>query len=685
MTQNQASMRYTMNSKDILPPVRRQRRLALFKSLLIPVLTLAFFLVAPHWLNVKLRTELSQSMAASPAFTPAQREEWLVKIATMDFDAIGQAATPGLEKLHDHLVAAGVAANFQRLHWGLGLALLLALGLDAAVWIIYALNERAKRSQADLIRSYQLAWRISMVSAIATLFLLIPLLTYAVFEFSVILTDHYIPKLLFLIVLLGGLALLNCGVILFKKIPLEFHEPMAREVAPAEAPELWQAVRQAAGRLATSPPDRIIIGMQLNFYVTELEVKHDGGRTRGKALFLSLPLLKLLSEAEVTAIIGHELGHFIGEDTRLTREFFPLRLKARATLVAMARSGWVGWPSFQFLNFFGWCFGETEKATSRSRELLADQQAATLTSPATAARALVRFQVAVEAFQRHLKSAIHRATGELPNRPLALVVRETLAAEPEFWTRLFEQKQPHPLDSHPALHVRLDSLGQPMSAAEAQALAGEDSVSAYDQWLSHHPELFTSLDQQTAKVLADLQSRSAVVAADYGTPGGRELLDRLFPAFKWRVRPAAYGVGLAFLGVFILLGLLLALEADVPSARLIGLMMAGVSALTMVIQYQRHYRSELLLTAEGLRYSGWCRPLRFADVQTISAAGHYSNLILTFHWKTRQPPLWKLSLLRLPGRRETLSLSMLPGKPLANGQLILRYFTRQRAPDPKPQ
>jgi Zn-dependent protease with chaperone function len=165
---------------------------------------------------------------------------------------------------------------------------------------------------------------------------------------------------------------------------------MSREVTPEDAPELWQAVKDAARKLQTTPPDRIIIGMQFNFYVTELAVLHDAGRAEGKTLYLSYPLLKQLSADEVLAIIGHELGHFIGEDTRMTREFYPLRYKNHETMVAMARSGWVGWPSFQFLNFFGWCFGETEQAASRARELLADKKAAELTTAQTAAHALVR-------------------------------------------------------------------------------------------------------------------------------------------------------------------------------------------------------------------------------------------------------------------------------------------------------
>ena len=196
---------------------------------------------------------------------------------------------------------------------------------------------------------------------------------------------------------------------------------------------------------------------------------------------------------------------FIGEDTRMTREFYPLRFKIRATMVAMARSGWVGWPSFQFLNFFTWCFGETEHAASRKRELLADEKAAALTSPRTAASALVRFQVATEAFRRGLADAIKNKIENPLNVPLQAIVQEKLAADTEFWHQLFEQKLPHPLDSHPSLHVRLEALGQNFSVEDARNIALAESKSAYVKWFSTHEALFDNLAKQAQTAMGKMR------------------------------------------------------------------------------------------------------------------------------------------------------------------------------------
>jgi len=373
--------------------VHKNLLLALFKSLVVPMLTLAFFFAAPHWLNSKLRTQITDAVNASSNLSFAEKSQRVEKIARIDFKQVCADCPPGMEKLRDNLEQAGVVGNFQRLRWGLWMSLVLAGVSVISVFAIFALNQKAKQSQKALIGCYRLGWGIGMVAALAKVFLLIPLLAYGSFEFTVLLADHYYPKLLLVIVLGGVFALWRSAAILMKKIPLEFNEPMSREVTPVEAPELWRAVRTAAERLQTTPPDRILIGLQLNFYVTELAVKHDAGRAEGKTLYISYPLLKQLSEDQVVAIIGHELGHFIGEDTKMTREFYPLRLKVRATMLAMVSSGWIGWPSFQFLNFFSWCFSETEQAASRVRELLADQRAAALTTSQTAAHALVRFQI----------------------------------------------------------------------------------------------------------------------------------------------------------------------------------------------------------------------------------------------------------------------------------------------------
>lgn len=657
--------------------VRKNIQAALLKALIIPVLVLVFFIAAPRWLDHRLHNSVVGSIMTDASRTMEQREQRLAKINATDFEQVCLNCPAGMEKLHDSFSRTGIVANFQRLRWGLWLSLTLVVGLVFALLAVSALNKKAVASPEALIASYRLAWKISIGAALLAVFLLIPLLTYGCFEFTVLLMDRFVPKLLLLVVLGGIYALWHSAAILLKNVPLQFNEPMSREVTPTEAPVLWEKVRAAAASLQTAPPDRIIIGLQLNFYVTELAVLHDGGKVEGRTLYLSYPLLKQMPEDEVLAIIGHELGHFMGNDTRMTREFYPLRMKNHGTLVAMAQSGFIGWPSFQFLNFFYLVFNQTEQATSRAREFLADQRAATLTSARTAAQALVRFQVLAEAFHRNLKAAIKNNFPNPLQMPLQPVVREQLAPEKEFWTQLFEKALPHPLDSHPPLRARLEALGQNFSGDDAKAIALADTENAYGRWFAGHDDLFAGLTKQAEEAMEKMRARSQIAEADVTTETGKELLHRHFPEKKWQAQSSGFWAMIIFLGIVVALCGVAVVLIDITGLRLIFALVAILLGLFLAGIWQRHRRAELTLNAEGVFHSGWKRQLDFKDVEKISAQQSYSSVAVTFRLKAKQPPIWKFSA--LPFARKTVSFTLggFVEKPEVILQAMFSYLTRQ--------
>ncbi|HTV43421.1 MAG TPA: M48 family metalloprotease [Candidatus Sulfotelmatobacter sp.] len=668
------------------PPldVRKSLRKALFKSLLIPVLVWAFFVMAPGWLDSRIHSELASEINSKVNLSPVQKEAAVEKYSTVDFGQVSLNCPPGFEDLHARLEKTGIAARFRRLRWGLILSSALLAGLMVASAAIFALNAKAKKSQNDLIACYRLGWTVAMVAALAKVFLLVPLLAYGTFELMVLLMSAYSIKILAIIIIGGLFALFMSAKVLLKKVPMEFKERFCREVTPEEAPELWQAIREAANKLQTAPPDRILIGMKLNFFVTELAVRYDSGCTQGKTLFLCYPLLKQLSGDEVLAIIGHELGHFIGEDTRLTREFYPLRFKIHGTMVALARSGWMGWPSFQFLNFFGLSFGETERATSRARELLADQKAAAVTSPEIAAQALVKFQVAVEAFTRNLSETIKNKEGNFLDIPLQAIVRDTLAADATFWSQLFEKKLPHPLDTHPSLHVRLEALQQTIDADKARSIALAESQSAYATWFSNRDALFSGLAQQAEAQIGKLRARSQVAQADYKTDEGRELLDKHFPEKRWRYKQSQLWVALVFL-VLILAGCVVAvIFIDNLIGTLCFAAFAVIVGFVFAMTWKRNRNAEFILTAEGISYTGWNRQLKFTDIEKMLVRRSYSTFTLMFRLKQKQSRFPKFILLKYQAKAVNFSLNSLDAKPVTIAQTVYRYYTRQLEPEKKP-
>jgi len=71
------------------------------------------------------------------------------------------------------------------------------------------------------------------------------------------------------------------------------------------------------------------------------------------------------------------------------------------------------------------------------------------------------------------------------------------------------------------------------------------------------------------------------------------------------------------------------------------------------------------------------RPLRFADVEKMTAVKTYDSLALTFHLKTKQPFFWRHAVLRFPRNTLDLPLSGFTGKQQTNAETIFRYLKRQ--------
>jgi Zn-dependent protease with chaperone function len=523
-----------------------------------------------------------------------------------------------------------------------------------------------------------MGWKLAIAAALAEVLLLVPLLVYACIQLPALLADRIFPNLVLMVVIGGIYAVWRTVAALLKKTPLEFAEPMARELKPEDAPELWSAVREAAARLQTQPPDRILTGLQLNFYVTEMAVRYEGGRTEGRTLFMSYPLLKHLTVEEILAIVGHELGHFIGEDTRMTREFCPLRLKIRGTMLAMAGAGLAGRPSLHLLLFFDWLFSKTESAASRTRELLADQKAAALAGVETAARALVKFHIAAEAFGRGVRQAVESQKGDALEMPVREIIRDNLAGDAGFWKELFDHKAPHPMDSHPPLHDRLRALGQSIDPEQARAMGLEEGESAYSRWFAGRDELFAELKKTAEEAVGKMRAASLVKTANIATPEGRAILDRHFPELKWKDKTS-----LDFWLVTILLGVMLApcailvVVVDNAAARIVaGVILAFLGAVLAGF-WMRHRRPELTLNAEGLFYSGWKRPLKFSDIAEIRFRRTSSGVVtLSFRLKTSQPSLWKFPVIPFRRKSAAFNISGLNVKAEEIAQKIFLYYQR---------
>lgn len=99
-------------------------------------------------------------------------------------------------------------------------------------------------------------------------------------------------------------------------------------VTETDEPELWRTVRELADEVGTTAPSRIVLTADVNAAVSE-DARLLGLLPGPRHLYLGVPLLQGLSQAQLRAILAHELGHYSNSDTRLSA----LNMRGRAQVL----------------------------------------------------------------------------------------------------------------------------------------------------------------------------------------------------------------------------------------------------------------------------------------------------------------------------------------------------------------
>lgn len=257
-------------------------------------------------------------------------------------------------------------------------------------------------------------------------------------------------------------------------------------VSMREAGPLWNHVAGIARTLGALQPDHIVVGLDPMFFVTEANVTTPGETLTGRTLFCSLPLARILTIDELTAIIGHELGHFRGEDTKFSGHFYPIY---RGTATAIASLHAVGGrslravslaPAIAILSFFFERFAVAERLHSRMRELLADQAGVEATSARAMASALVKVHAYTGAWGGFQQASVRAMAEGKAYKNASTMFAQAVAngATPAALDGIADTQTSHPTDSHPTLAERLESIGVELAAVTADALAVTPDPSA---------------------------------------------------------------------------------------------------------------------------------------------------------------------------------------------------------------
>lgn len=288
---------------------------------------------------------------------------------------------------------------------------------------------------------------------------------------------------------------------------------VGKSVPREEQPRLWQFVADLVQRLGAQSPRQVVIGLEPNFYVTSADVTVvPGGTThREETLYLSLPLMRILSRDELAAVVGHELGHFRGEDTKFSLKFYPIYAGTAQALAALESQKDQGagslalLPGVAMLSMFLEEFAKAERTIGRQRELEADKAGASVAS----ARAIATSLLKIGAFAplwSSVRAAMVEAIGEgkaYTNASLFYAEVAASSAKPELVDEVAEQATAHPTDTHPPTGQRVEALGLRVSDLRNEALQIDPDLSSA-LLLDNLAELEEFLTEVEHRVLIEL-------------------------------------------------------------------------------------------------------------------------------------------------------------------------------------
>lgn len=319
-------------------------------------------------------------------------------------------------------------------------------------------------------------------------------------------------------VALGGLiAALQLAASAFQFVKAVSFPVIGKLVTRESEPGLFKALDETAERVSARVPDNVVMGLDPTFFATSADVRLIGHpeQLKGETLYLSAPLARILTEEELRSVIGHELGHFSGQDTAYSLRFAPVYAGLGSSLQAVqmgeqeGAAGLAKLPALALLGYIHGLFHRAESGVSRERELAADAAGAKAGTALALGTALCKICVYSQLWPTvRQQSALALADGHV-TRNLSLAFADSArfdveaAAAEQLLGSVLDVRVAHPTDSHPPVSQRLESLKVSIDEVRAVGLA-LPSMSAIQ------------LLQDSAQLEAELTTLEHRVQLEYG-------------------------------------------------------------------------------------------------------------------------------------------------------------------------
>lgn len=335
----------------------------------------------------------------------------------------------------------------------------LLIGGGILILVILALGAIAFINRKAQYISFITGWRLLVLACVVEILAQGIIVVWLSYWLTAFFSRSYYPKLILVAIIMVGLGVFAALIGMFKRVskPNIVEGELLNRI---DAPALWAHIDQLAKKLNTQAPDQIIAGIDTNFFVTEAPMMLNDKKIKGRTLFISIPLLRQLDTSEADAVLAHELSHLKGGDTANSAALSPSLMKCNAYISDMYENP-VTRIVYYPLNLYRLIFELALKRESRQREYMADTTAAGLASP----RAIVNSLIKIEAYasyraqtEKQLFSQ-NRQHGEKIG--IAQLIAQGLrdyAYSERFLQDMKNAHIPHPFDSHPALHERMNNV-----------------------------------------------------------------------------------------------------------------------------------------------------------------------------------------------------------------------------------